>query len=63
MKALVCEGYGRPEKVLHFRDVEVPNPAEGQVLVKVHSASVNISDYYGMAIFYRIVGGGFRATK
>ena len=63
MKALVCEGYGRPEKVLHFRDVEVPKPAEGQVLVKVHSASVNISDYYGMAGFSRIVGGGIRAPK
>ena len=63
MKALVCEGYGRPEKVLRFRDLEIPQPAEGQVLVKVHSASVNISDYYGMANFSRIFGGGIRSPK
>jgi NADPH:quinone reductase-like Zn-dependent oxidoreductase len=45
MKALFFTRYGPPE-VLELRDVDVPTPVENQVLVKVHAASLNISDYY-----------------
>ena len=63
MKAIVCERYGQPEKVLQLKDVEKPAPGEGQVLLRVHAASVNIADYYGMTGFTRLFGGGFRKPK
>jgi NADPH:quinone reductase-like Zn-dependent oxidoreductase len=63
MKAIICESYGAPEKVLQLRDVEKPVPGEGQVLLKVHAASVNISDYYGLTGFSRLFGGGIRRPK
>lgn len=40
MKAIVLEEFGGPE-VLHWEDVPTPTPAAGEVLVKVHSVSVN----------------------
>ena len=40
MKAMVFEEFGGPE-VLHFEEVAVAKPAAGDVLVKVHSVSVN----------------------
>jgi NADPH:quinone reductase-like Zn-dependent oxidoreductase len=63
MKAILCESYGPPDRVLQLRDVEKPVPGEGQVLLKVHAASVNISDYYGITGFSRLFGGGVRRPK
>ena len=40
MKAIVLEEFGGPE-VLRYHDVSVPRPAAGEVLLKVHSVSVN----------------------
>ena len=40
MKAIVLREFGGPE-VLHYEDVSVPRPAAGEVLLKVHSVSVN----------------------
>src|SRR4029077_20853574 len=40
MKAVRFDGYGDIE-VLHVVDVPVPEPAQGQVLVKVKAASIN----------------------
>ena len=40
MKAIVIEEFGGPE-VLHYEDVSIPELAAGEVLVKVHSVSVN----------------------
>lgn len=48
MKALVYEGYGRPDEVLGLRDVEIPVPGDHEVLVKVHAASVNPLDWHLM---------------
>jgi NADPH:quinone reductase-like Zn-dependent oxidoreductase len=63
MKAILCEDYGPPDRVLQLRDVEKPAPGEGQVLLKVHAASVNISDYYGITGLSRLFGGGVRRPK
>jgi NADPH:quinone reductase-like Zn-dependent oxidoreductase len=43
MKAVVYTEYGGPE-VLHVRDVAIPAPAAGQILVDVVAASVNAVD-------------------
>lgn len=40
MKAIVLNEFGGPE-VLHRKDVPTPAPAAGEVLVQVHSVSVN----------------------
>jgi len=44
MKAIVITKYGGPE-VLQYKDVEKPSPTANQVLVKVHAASLNASDF------------------
>ncbi len=44
MKAIVLREYGGPEK-LSYEDVADPVAGEGQVLVRVTSASVNPVDY------------------
>lgn len=43
MKAIVCTKYGSPD-VLQLREVEKPIPANNEVLVKVHAASVTTAD-------------------
>lgn len=45
MKAIVQQEYGSPD-VLEFADVERPAPAPGEVLVRVHAASVNARDWH-----------------
>jgi NADPH:quinone reductase-like Zn-dependent oxidoreductase len=47
MKAIVYRCYGSPE-VLQFEDVEKPVPANNEVLVKIHAASVNPLDWHYM---------------
>src|SRR5687768_16951394 len=44
MRALVRDRYGPPE-VLELREVEQPAPKEGEVLVRVHAASINDWDW------------------
>ncbi len=45
MKAIVRPVYGPPE-VLEYTDVPTPSPADDQVLIKLHAASVNPLDRY-----------------
>ncbi|MCM3764678.1 NAD(P)-dependent alcohol dehydrogenase [Neobacillus niacini] len=43
MKAIVCDKYGSPD-VLELKEVKKPLPTENQVLVKVHTASLNFGN-------------------
>ncbi|MHC4207421.1 MAG: NAD(P)-dependent alcohol dehydrogenase [Planctomycetota bacterium] len=59
MKAIVYTKYGPPD-VLQLKEVEKPAPNEDEVLVKVHAASVNYSDWAfvrGKPFPVRIVSG------
>ena len=47
MKAVVFRRYGSPD-VLEFTEVEKPTPADDEVLVRVHAASLNDWDYGAM---------------
>ena len=59
MKAIVYRCYGSPD-VLEFEDVEKPTPADHEVLVRVHAASVNPLDWHymrGTPYFLRLMSG------
>jgi NADPH:quinone reductase-like Zn-dependent oxidoreductase len=43
MKAIIFTEYGSPD-VLHLGDVAIPTPKDGEVLIKVHAASVAYGD-------------------
>ncbi|RPJ98029.1 NAD(P)-dependent alcohol dehydrogenase [Priestia endophytica] len=43
MKAIVCNKYGSPD-VLELKEIKKPLPTENQILVKVHSASLNFGN-------------------
>ena len=43
IKAVVCDRYGSPD-VLEVKEMKKPSPTENQVLVKVHSASLNFGN-------------------
>lgn len=49
MRALVYDRYGPPEKVLRLEHVPRPQPKPGEVLVRVHAASVNSWDWDRLA--------------
>ena len=65
MKAIVCTRYGPPD-VLQFAELPKPTPADNDVLLKVHAASVNPVDLHlmrGKPFFLRLMSGGLRAPK
>lgn len=55
MKAVKIDSYGGPE-VVRYEDVPRPEPAPGEVLVRVHAAGVNPVDW-------KTRGGGGMASK
>src|SRR4051794_7841559 len=59
MKAIIQAKYGLPD-VLNFKDIEKPIVKDDQVLVRVHSAAVNIGDWHllrGVPYVMRIATG------
>lgn len=64
MKAIVRSTYGPPD-VLELREVPMPVPGDGEVLVRVHAASVNRADIdylTGRPLLTRLATG-FREPK
>src|SRR4051794_16680387 len=64
MTAVVQERYGGPE-VLELREVTRPEPAAGQVLVRVCAASLNAADWHimrGLPLMARL-SFGLRAPR
>jgi NADPH:quinone reductase-like Zn-dependent oxidoreductase len=47
MKAIVHTTYGSPD-VLELQEIDKPDPADDEVLVRVRAASVNPADWYGI---------------
>jgi NADPH:quinone reductase-like Zn-dependent oxidoreductase len=59
MKAIVHRCYGSPA-VIRYEDIAKPNPADDEILVRVHAASVNPLDWHyleGTPYMVRIDGG------
>jgi NADPH:quinone reductase-like Zn-dependent oxidoreductase len=60
MKAIVQDSYGPPASVLKLREVAKPSVSDGEVLVRVHAASIHTGDFIlarGLPYFLRFVTG------
>src|SRR5438874_13665357 len=47
MMAIVQDAYGSPH-VLRLREIDKPQPLDGEVLVRVHAAAVNTADWIAL---------------
>ncbi len=47
MKAILARKYGSPD-VLTLEEIDQPTPGDNQVLVKVHAAATNPSNWHRM---------------
>ena len=45
MKAIVQDRYGKPEAVLGLQEIAKPAVKDGEVLVRVHAASIHVGDW------------------
>jgi NADPH:quinone reductase-like Zn-dependent oxidoreductase len=65
MRAVVQPAYGAPD-VLELRDIGIPVPRDGEVLVRVRAAGLNIGDWHllrGIPYVMRLVFGLRRPRK
>jgi NADPH:quinone reductase-like Zn-dependent oxidoreductase len=65
MRAITRTTYGSPD-VLELREVDKPEPADDETLVRVRATSVNPADWYGMTgrpYAARAMAGGLRKPK
>jgi len=65
LKAIIRTKYGSPD-VLELRETDKPTPADNQVLVRVHAASVNPLDWHilrGEPFLVRLMGFGLLKPK
>ena len=64
MRAVVQDRYGSPEEVLQVRQVDIPQPAPDEVLVRVRAASVNPDVWHAIVGYprvMRLMGAGLRS--
>jgi NADPH:quinone reductase-like Zn-dependent oxidoreductase len=61
MNGIVQEGFGEPGEVLRVREVDKPVAADGEVLVRVHAASIHIGAVYGVRGYPRVMRPMFRS--
>jgi NADPH:quinone reductase-like Zn-dependent oxidoreductase len=47
MKAAVRDRYGSPD-IVEFREIDKPVPADGEALVRIRAASLNLADWYAV---------------
>src|SRR5437660_8891614 len=65
MMAIVQDRYGSRD-VLRLRDIDKPEPLDGEVLVRVHAAAVNTADWIaltGRPYAARLAFGFFRPNR
>src|SRR5829696_8348382 len=65
MKAMIRDTYGPPD-VLELRDIDIPEIADDEVLVRVHAAGVDRGVWHimtGLPYPIRLAGYGLRAPK
>ncbi len=65
MRAIVQQGYGT-EGVYHLQQVDTPTPAEDEVMVRVHAASLHPDIWHvmtGLPYALRLMGSGLRRPK
>lgn len=65
MRVIIRDSYGPPD-VLRIQEVEKPTPNDDEILLKVHSASVNRADSHGLRgtpFIARIILGGIIKPK
>ena len=63
MQAIIQRAYGPPENVLTLQEVPTPTPGKGEVLVRVHAASVHADVWHvvrGWPFVLRLMGSGLR---
>ena len=53
MKAIYLVRKGAPEKAFEFREVNIPQPREGQVLIKVEGFGLNFADIVAREGMYK----------
>ncbi len=66
MQAILQSTYGEPAHVLSVGEAARPVPAKGEVLVRVHAASVHADVWHvvnGWPYVLRLMGGGFARPK
>ncbi len=65
MKTIIRTRYGPPD-IIEMKDFEKPTPADNQVLVKVHAASLNKADLFDLhppLVIRMVMGGGVLKPK
>ena len=62
MKAIVRYKYGTPD-VLELKEVDKPVARDDELLVKVHAASVNAADWFGLTGLPYIVRPAFGTIR